>query len=77
MFNLFGEVDIINNLKTIIKSMEENEERKNIILTYYLETKKKAIECDCERGMKRIKCPKCKGTGYYLVDDKEGSNKDE
>lgn len=77
MFSIFGEVDIINNLKTIIKSMEENEERKKIILTYYLETKKKAIECVCERGMKRMKCSKCKGTGYYLVDDKEGSNKDE
>ena len=74
MFNLFGEVDIINNLKMIITSMEENEERKQIIYAYYLETKKKAVECDCERGMSRIKCPKCKGAGYYLVEDNKGDN---
>lgn len=67
--NLFGEIDIINTLKEIITNIEENQERKNIILTYYLETKKKPKQCDCEKGIERINCKMCKGTGYILVKD--------
>lgn len=72
--NIFGEIDIIQNLRTIVTSMEENEERKKIICAYYLETKKKPVECDCPRGIERVNCPKCKGTGYYLVPDEEVIN---
>lgn len=67
--NLFGETDIINTLKEIITNIEENQERKNIILAYYLETKKKPKQCDCKKGLDRINCKKCNGTGYILVSD--------
>lgn len=67
--NLFGEIDIINTLKDIITNIEENQERKNIILAYYLETGKKPKECTCKKGIERIKCEMCKGTGYILVKD--------
>ena len=67
--NLFKEIDIINTLKEIITNIEENQERKNIIFAYYLETKKKPKQCDCEKGIERLKCKKCNGTGYILIED--------
>lgn len=69
--NLFGEIDIVNALKEIITNIEENQERKNIILAYYFETKKKPKQCDCEKGIERINCKKCNGTGYILVEANE------
>ena len=45
--------------------------RKNIILAYYFETKKKPKQCDCEKGIERINCKKCNGTGYILVEANE------
>ena len=69
--NLFGEIDIINTLKEIITNIEENQERKNVIFAYYLETKKKPKQCDCGKGLERLHCKKCNGTGYILVEENE------
>lgn len=69
--NLFNEIEIINTLKEIITNIEENQERKNVILAYYFETNKKPIQCNCEEGIERLRCRKCNGTGYILVEDKE------
>lgn len=71
MFNMFNEIDIINNLKTIIKAMEENEENKMMLHAFILETQKYPIRCDCKQGLERLKCEKCKGTGYCLVAKKD------
>ncbi len=71
MLSMFGDLEIIENLKTIVNAMEENNKNKQIIYTYIRETGKYAIECNCEQGINRLQCSKCKGTGYYLV-EKEG-----
>ncbi len=66
MFNLFTESDVINNLKTIVKSMEENMTNKIIISLYYKQTGLIPKQCDCEKGTKRLQCKKCNGLGYVL-----------
>ena len=71
MFNMFNEVDIIYNLKQIVKALEENQENKMMLYTFINETNKQPVKCECKQGMDRLKCSKCKGTGYYLVDIEE------
>ena len=66
--NIFGDIDIIQQLESIIKNIKENEERKNIIYAYYQKTGLVPKECDCERGISRIHCKKCNGCGYILVE---------
>lgn len=65
---MFNELEIVNQLKTIIKSIEENEGRKNIILAYHLKTGLVPKECNCKKGIERLKCKECEGTGYILVE---------
>lgn len=70
--NIFGDIDIIQNLESIIKSIKENEERKLIIYAYHLKTGLVPKECDCERGTARIHCKKCNSSGYILIEKEEG-----
>ena len=67
MLSMFDEVDIINKLKTIVKSLEENQENKMMLYAFIMATNKEPIKCECE-GIDRINCPKCKGMGYIIVD---------
>lgn len=74
MFSMFNEIEIIKNLETIIESMKENQENKMMLYTFILETNKEPVKCECKEGMDRLHCPKCNGTGYYLV-EKVGEDK--
>ena len=71
MFDMFPETNIISYLKTIVKTMEEHDEYALMLQTFINETNKGIAKCDCEKGIKRLKCPKCKGTDYYLVEKVE------
>ncbi len=68
MFNMFSDIEIIENLKTITKELEENRELRMMLHTFINETGKEPVKCECERGLKKLKCGKCRGTGYYLVE---------
>lgn len=68
MLSMFSDVEIIENLKTITKELEENRELRMMLYTFINETGKEPIKCECERGLKKLRCGKCKGTGYYLVE---------
>ena len=70
MFNLFEEADVIRYLKAIIDRLEENKENKQMLYAYVLETGKVPVKCGCE-GLERLKCEKCRGTGYYLVEKED------
>lgn len=68
MFNMFSDVEIIENLKTITKELEENRELRMMLHTFINETGKEPVKCNCESGLEQLHCDKCKGTGYYLVE---------
>lgn len=69
--NIFNDFEIINQLETIIKNLKENEERKNMIFAYYLKTGLTPENCSCEEGLNRVRCKKCNGTGYILINKKD------
>ena len=68
MISMFKDIEIIENLKSIVSAMEEKNEYKMMLYAFMLETNKQPVKCECKQGTERLKCTKCKGTGYYLVD---------
>lgn len=67
MSDIFSDIEIIQKLRKIADSLEENEIMKNQLYAYITKTGLYPIQCDCERGIERIKCKKCGGYGYILV----------
>lgn len=66
MLNIFGDIEIIQNLRRIADSLEENEIMKSQIYAYINKTGLYPKQCEC-KGAERLRCKKCSGYGYILV----------